>query len=235
MNKKIVSIALTGLLGVTLLSTGLVKNNVFASTIGNKTETEVSKEKSDDSNLTNVKVKLTKDDVSKLILNKYKDSKISNIHLEDEDGNVVYGVNLIITGSEHDIKIDANSGNILKDEVDNQNSEKSSEETDKNKEENDLSYKSSVQITDNKDIAENKTKDLENKEEASLKGLAKITADQVKTIISNKYKEGIVTKVALENENGNVVYGVKVNAKDGVHDIKVDAGNGNILIDQIGE
>jgi len=235
MNKKIVSIALTGLLGVTLLSTGLVKNNVFASTIGNKTETEVTKEKSDNSNLTNVKGKLTKDDVSKLILNKYKDSKIFNIHLEDEDGNVVYGVSLIITGSEHDIKIDANSGNILKDEVDNQNSEKSSEETDKNKEEKDLSYKSSVQITDNKDIVENQTKDSKNNEEASLKGLTKITADQVKTIISNKYKEGIVTKVALENEDGNVVYGAEVNVKDGVHNIKVDAGNVNILNDQIGK
>jgi hypothetical protein len=42
MNKKIVLIALTGLLGGTLLSTGLVKNDVFVSTISNKTEMEVS-------------------------------------------------------------------------------------------------------------------------------------------------------------------------------------------------
>lgn len=205
MNKKIMSIAIIGLIGVSLLSTGLVKNNVFASTNGNKRKVEFSKEENDNLNLTNVKVKLTKDDVVKLVLNKYKEGKVEKVKLDDEEGNIVYEVDMILNGVEYDIDIDASNGNILKDEVDDYDH----------------------------DSTKPRKEDDEDKEQASLKQLAKITLDQAKSIVMDKYKDGVITEVDLDNEDGNIVYEVEVNAKDGVHDIEVDAVNGKILVDEL--
>ena len=158
-----------------------------------------------DSNLTNIKEKLTEDDVTKLVLNKYKSGTVQSVNLEYEDGKLVYEVEMIVDGIEHDIDIDANSGNILEDEIDDHDLTETSEEAN------------------------------ENKEEDNLKQLAKITVDQVKIIVSNKYKDGTIVEVDLENENGNIVYEVEVITKDGVHDIIIDAENGNILFDEIDE
>jgi uncharacterized membrane protein YkoI len=45
---------------------------------------------------------------------------------------------------------------------------------------------------------------------------------------------GTVKETELEAENGSVVYGVEVAGNDGkTHDVKVDAGNGEILSQQV--
>ncbi|WGS65504.1 PepSY domain-containing protein [Marinitoga aeolica] len=91
-----------------------------------------SDEEKNDDNLINVKVKLTKDEAKSVALN-YINGSITDIQLEDENGNIVYGV-LINDGQKiHDVKIDANNGKILKDELDNDlenDSEKDNEEKD---------------------------------------------------------------------------------------------------------
>jgi len=40
---------------------------------------------------------------------------------------------------------------------------------------------------------------------------------------------GTVKKVELENEDGNVVYGVEIKTANGESDVKVDAGDGRVL------
>ncbi len=65
-------------------------------------------------------------------------------------------------------------------------------------------------------------------EAASLQALAKITPEQAKAAALEAVP-GTVVKVDLDNENGNVVYSVEVKATDGVHELKIDAGNGTVL------
>ncbi|AIJ06142.1 peptidase M4 [Methanocaldococcus bathoardescens] len=48
-------------------------------------------------------------------------------------------------------------------------------------------------------------------------------------IIALSKVPGKVVKVALENEDGYVVYGVEISTSNGIKDVKVDAENGKIF------
>lgn len=66
-------------------------------------------------------------------------------------------------------------------------------------------------------------------EGARVDGLAKITPEAAAAAAANA-TNGTAGKVELENENGNVVYGVEITQPDGTKlDVKVDAGNGSVL------
>ncbi|MBP5975694.1 PepSY domain-containing protein [Brasilonema sp. CT11] len=64
----------------------------------------------------------------------------------------------------------------------------------------------------------------EQQEATKLQPLAKITAEQAQQAAETSVG-GKASSVKLENENGNLVYGVKIAQQD----IKVDAGNGKVL------
>lgn len=68
----------------------------------------------------------------------------------------------------------------------------------------------------------------ERAEAAGYRQLARITADQARTAASARVP-GTVTSVDLENEDGNLVYGVSIMTAAGARDVKVDAGNGAVL------
>lgn len=65
-------------------------------------------------------------------------------------------------------------------------------------------------------------------ESARLQPLARVTADQARSAALAKVP-GTATLVELENEDGNLVYGVVVRTAAGERDVKVDAGNGRVL------
>jgi len=85
---------------------------------------------------------------------------------------------------------------------------------------------SSIRVTEDSGLTEAE-------ESAQLAPLAKITAEQAKTIAISAVdiaKVGSVTDVQVENENGNLVYAVEF-TKDGIEtDVKIDAGNGKVLL-----
>ncbi len=68
----------------------------------------------------------------------------------------------------------------------------------------------------------------EGAESERLKSLARITPEQASAAALAQVR-GTVVKVELENENGNVVYGVVIKTADGESDVKVDAGDGRVL------
>jgi uncharacterized membrane protein YkoI len=75
----------------------------------------------------------------------------------------------------------------------------------------------------------------ERAESERLKSLARITPDQARDAALAQVN-GTVKKVELENEDGNVVYGVEIKTASGESDVKVDAGDGRVLhIEQDGE
>ena len=67
-------------------------------------------------------------------------------------------------------------------------------------------------------------------EESTYPGMAQITMEQAKeAALSNV--QGEVLKIELEEENGFLVYGVEiVTPENTITDIKIDAGNGDILL-----
>ncbi|MHB8158879.1 MAG: PepSY domain-containing protein [Desulfocucumaceae bacterium] len=96
------------------------------------------------------------------------------------------------------------------------------------KDEQNKAYTSSIRTNDLKDADEVKGQDNEAAESSSLQPLAKINAEDAK-VAALKAVPGTATKVSLENENGNVVYGVEVQTAKGITDVKIDAGNGQVL------
>jgi len=77
--------------------------------------------------------------------------------------------------------------------------------------------------------ADNGTEASEADEAASLQGLATITPDEASAAALASVP-GTAGAVELDNENGFVVYSVEVTAADGTTiDVKVDAGNGQVL------
>jgi len=77
-----------------------------------------------------------------------------------------------------------------------------------------------------------KGEEAEDKAEAAeserLKSLARITGEQASAAALAQVP-GTVKKVELENEDGNVVYGVEIKTANGESDVKVDAGDGRVL------
>ena len=71
-------------------------------------------------------------------------------------------------------------------------------------------------------------------DEKSVANQAKITPDEAKQIAA-KSVNGTAKRVEVENEDGYLVYGVIVNTTAHSYDIKVDAGNGNILKTEIND
>ena len=72
------------------------------------------------------------------------------------------------------------------------------------------------------------TSPAEQAEASRYQNLARITADQARSAALASVP-GTATGVELENEDGNLVYGVTVKTASGEKDVKVDAGNGKVL------
>jgi uncharacterized membrane protein YkoI len=127
----------------------------------------------------------------------------------------------------------------------------------KSKEEEKAKYTSSVQVQDDKNERQqseeaegaeeneaseaneaNESKEGKKGEEAEdkaegaeserLKSLARITPEQASAAALAQVP-GTIKKVELENEDGNVVYGVEIKTAEGERDVKVDAGDGRVL------
>lgn len=89
-------------------------------------------------------------------------------------------------------------------------------------------YASSIQVKD-QDREERGERHEERGEAARLAGLAKIDVTQAIAAALTKVP-GTVLKAGLDNENGNLVYSVEINAgMNEIKEVKVDAGNAAIL------
>jgi uncharacterized membrane protein YkoI len=73
-----------------------------------------------------------------------------------------------------------------------------------------------------------KAESSEAAESARLQPLARISAEQARDAALAQVG-GTAEAVALENEDGNLVYSVKVKTTGGQREVKVDAGDGRVL------
>jgi uncharacterized membrane protein YkoI len=85
------------------------------------------------------------------------------------------------------------------------------------------SYVGSIKVTD-------KNSASETTEASTYSKMAKITPDQASKAALAKVPGTLIGKIALDNENGVLVYSAQIKDKSGaIHDVKVDAGNGKVL------
>jgi len=74
----------------------------------------------------------------------------------------------------------------------------------------------------------------EDTDDEQLSGLAKIASEEAEAAALAQVP-GTVIESELENENGNVVYAVKIDTGSGVKEVKIDAGNGMVLHIEAGD
>jgi len=94
---------------------------------------------------------------------------------------------------------------------------------------NPIDYISSIRVADTGDNVPGVS---EAQESTQLAPLAKITEEQAKSIAINSVDlklVGEITAINLENEDGNVMYAVEFSKNSIETDVKIDAGNGNVL------
>lgn len=90
------------------------------------------------------------------------------------------------------------------------------------------SYTGSITAPDDNSTDGAETADDEAAEAEALAGLATVTPEKAKAAALAEVP-GTVIKVELDNENGSVVYSVEIDTGSGQVDVKVDAGNANVL------
>lgn len=89
--------------------------------------------------------------------------------------------------------------------------------------------KKGMESDDGRDASGDEAEDAAEKTESTrYQSLARITAAQAGAAAAAKVP-GTVTAAVLENEDGNLVYGVSIRTASGERDVKVDAGNGKVL------
>ncbi len=185
-------------LAVTVLGSGIAGSVIdFSAFASDSTQTEVS-EKVEQKQLEK-KTKLTKQESIDIALKEVQGSA-SDVELEDEDGVIIYSVEVTDDqGQKHEVAVDANTGKILKIEADDEESEK--EDGEENDKEEQKQLEKEATVTKGESIA-----------------------------IALKEVPGKVKDAELEDEDGVVVYTVDViDDKGEEKEIVVDAKSGKVL------
>lgn len=142
MNKKLATLATLALAGALALggtaSAYAASNNTTAPVAASSDKTvivEQQKEQgkeADDQKLTaeNTKTAITEDQAKQTALASVTDGVFNTIELEDEDGVIVYGVEIQSGANTYDVKVDANTGSIVKTDQGNDKEEKDGTEKD---------------------------------------------------------------------------------------------------------
>ena len=213
MNKKVKKLVIPALAATIMTGGAFASASAYAhaSVKDKPVKQEVQNEQQESAKLAKL-AKITEAE-SKAIALKQVPGTVTDVELEDEDGTAVFGVEVQAKdGSKQDVKVNAQTGKIVK--VNNGDEGEKGQEN--GQEANDKEVNDDQEVNDNQD-------------QVTLAKQAKITEAESKAI-ALKQVPGTVTDVELEDEDGTVVYGVEVQAKDGSkQDVKVNAQTGKIV------
>jgi predicted small secreted protein len=71
-----------------------------------------------DEDLSNVVTNLTAEQAQQAVLVAYPTATVVSTELEDENGTIVFGVIITVDSTQYDVKVDANTGDVLSEELD---------------------------------------------------------------------------------------------------------------------
>lgn len=143
MNKKIITLALAGVLALGGTAAVYAATNNKADAVSNTTSKTVvedqDKETNDDQELNakNTKTAITEDQAKNTAVGSIAGGVFKEIELEDENGTIVYSVGIQADKTSYEVKVDANTGAIVKSEQDNGDNEKGSIEKESKGSDND--------------------------------------------------------------------------------------------------
>lgn len=137
MKKKSIVLSFIGVLSMVAVVSAVPASQLVKANIATNKTTERSEEKDDELTLENTNVAITEEQAKATALDSIQGGTFVSIELEDEDGVIVYGVNILSGSTENDVKVDANTGVILKAESGNDTEEIESEGNESKDQDND--------------------------------------------------------------------------------------------------
>lgn len=127
MNKKLATLVIIGILalGSTVGVYATTSNRAKAGSSNESITSNVEKSKEKDVELTSeiTKTTITEEKAKQLALASIVGSQFNDIELENENGVILYGVEIKTDKTVYDVKVDANTGAIIKTENDNEEQE----------------------------------------------------------------------------------------------------------------
>ncbi len=172
---------------------------------------------------------LNYDEVKGLILSQYPGT-ISEIELEKDNNRAVYEIEIVNEGMEYDLKVDANSGEILKlkeKQVAVHSDDQKHEVIELEKEPNDKEDKQEQAQKTEETKIEKKDAPIENKKQENKNTVI----DASKAIeIAQKEFPGTVTDVELDEDDGRYIYEIEIKAGGQEAEFEIDAMTGEIIV-----
>lgn len=147
--------------------------------------------------------KIGLDKAKEIALKEAKKGNITKAELDRENGILVYEIEVIDGNVEKDYRIDANTGAILKTDIETR--------------------RVAQNTTGNNNTSTNTSNNTSNNANA------KISLDKAKQIALDNAKKGQITKIELDRENGVLVYEVEVRNGNVEKDYKINAQTGAVV------
>lgn len=181
--------------------------------------------------------KLNYDEVRGLISAQYPGT-ITEMELDMDRNRAVYEIEIENDGMEYELKVDGNSGEIIKLKEKKIAAHKKNEkheivELEEKVQENDDDKKGTQDVKENEKTTTEKTK-VEKKQ--STKKNKNTVIDSTEAIaIAQKEFPGTVTNVELDEDDGRYIYEIEIKANGEEAEFEIDAMTGEIIVIEIDE
>lgn len=189
---------------------------------------------------------LTTDEIKSLISDQYP-GEITEIELEKDFNKAVYELEIVGKDKKYELKVDGNSGEILKLKEKTvmhatENNEEDTTDNKENKQDEKLILKEKQNEKSKKDQDQDKqTKDKQEKnnngeaEKSKQKPKDKnaiIDVSEASEIALNEFS-GRITEVELDEDDGRLIYEIEIESGELEAEIEIDAHTGEVLVMEI--
>lgn len=162
---------------------------------------------------------LTSTEIRDIVKDKYP-GEITELELERENGQLVYEVEIEGPEGEYEMKLDASTAEIVKLE---EKRKRASKDGQQSEQANDVSDEKIQQASPHSEQASKQKKDAE------LSENARISIEEAKEIALNEIP-GTIDEVALDREDGLLVYEIEIKTNNGEAEVEVDAYTGEVVM-----
>ncbi|PTM51332.1 PepSY domain-containing protein [Desmospora activa] len=164
---------------------------------------------------------LTVQEVTQKVEERYP-GKVKEVERDDKGSHVVYEIELAGSNGEYEIKMDANTGEILKVEQQQVLTDDTAKDS---KDGNDDEHQSDNTVARDDDQEQKPSDDQGQKQPKDKK---RISYEQAKKVALSKF-DGKITEIELDEDDGRWIYDVEIKNGKQEADVEIDAYTGEVL------